>query len=432
MEKLIRAMSVLLLFATATLAGAEPPTEDALDIPIAGILRRKTDVLATNAVGIFRADLMEKKWQKLTMPAQMPTGGKFAAVPAGSPHVLYYAKGGHGQKAGLYDSIDAGKSWRLLSEADDYGPVQMLENEAIFAVTNAMGINGKPTLKVSHDMGKTWRDITSNRFGWIISLFPDPDHAGQICVLTNTVRLYVHQAEDEQYDWKATRSWDWEAKQPDKQAFHRWYGTSAINNPLYVLQATIRNYFDYDFADQVDLNAIDLTADQEHFTFIAGEPISIPVTIRFLEDLRAREWHRKQRMAAGYQDPEITAIVEKLVDHPTDLGLWGLTTERGGKSVRIPPARHSEKRKARAKQDEAAAPGNVPAELDEAWQAFELSSTKPYRRTVNIDKLHDFSQPGEYLVQMHYSSTGTGDREQGHWVGDFSSPVFKVTIRAKE
>lgn len=260
-----------LLFVSTSLARAEPPTEDELDIRLDQVLRRKSDVLVTSSAGIFWSNMAEKKWQKRTLPAEMPTGGRFGVVPKGSAQILYYVgrwnKLADGQRRGIYGSTDAGLTWQLLSEGEEYGPVAMLENGALFAVTNAEQINHHPWIEVSRDMGKTWRDISGKIFGQVHGLFPDPDHPGLICVETNSIRGYVLQANDESYDWKATPSWEWHPERREKVPFGRSYSTSGAGGRLYSFWATLRNYYEFDFANRASIPAIDLSADAERFTF---------------------------------------------------------------------------------------------------------------------------------------------------------------------
>jgi len=407
---------------------AEPPTEDELDVRLDQVLRRKSDVLVTSNAGIFWSNSELKEWEKRTLPAEMPTGGRFGVVPEGSAQILYYTvrwnKLTDGQRPGIYGSTDAGLTWQLLSEGDDYGPVALLENGALFAVTNAMQLNRHAIVEVSRDMGKTWRDISGKSFGEIYRLFPDPDHPGLICVEANSIRGYILQADDESYDWKATRSWEWHPERREKVPFGRSYSTSAAQNPLYMFWATIRNYYEYDFIYGASSPAIDLRADGERFAFRAGDVIAVPITVRFLQDLRNGK----------------TPIVEKLIDHPSNLGVWGLRWEfNGERSYKSPDIVASVYRI--RDEDFATRIKGLPGfqaekknalieglKNDPAWKTVEFSATAPYRRMLEIGKLGDLARPGEYRVQLDYESTYLADRKEGQWVGSFSSPVFTVVI----
>lgn len=436
----------VVVLTSASLVSADPPAADDLDVRIDAVLLRANDVLVTSSAGIFWADLNKREWQKLRLPPEMPSRGRFGSVPEGSRQILYYSIGGYreaGHRPGLYGSTDAGRTWQLLSENDDYGPVAMLENGALFAVTNAGQVSRKAVIEVSHDMGVSWRNITGNSFGQIYGLFPDPDHAGLICIEANSVRNYILQSDDDRYVWKATRSWEWHPERAEKVPFGRSYSTSATRNPLYMFPATLRNYFEHDFGNRASIPAIDLRADEVRFTFRAREKVAIPITVRFLEDMRFGEWNRKQNLANGKQAPELTPTVEKLVDHPTNLGLWGLRVEfRGERTSKQPAiaaainqirdedfAARIRGEPGRQAERQGALIGGLKA--DPGWKTIEFSSAKPYQRMLDIGTLYEFSEPGDYRLQVDYDSTWLADREQGQWVGNFSSPVFSITIQPR-
>ncbi|WP_254508580.1 WD40/YVTN/BNR-like repeat-containing protein [Anatilimnocola floriformis] len=424
----IAKVSFFLLLVSTSSVLAEPPKVDELDVRLDEVLRRKTDVLVTSSAGIFWSNLEEKKWQKRTLPAQMPIGGKFGVVPTDSEQILYYSPRWHklteGQRAGIYGSTDAGQTWQLLSEGGEYGPVAMLENGSLFAVTNAEQINRQPSIAVSRDLGKTWRDISGNLSGRVHGLFPDPDHPGLICVETHCIRGYVEQADDENYEWKSTISWHWHPERREKVSFGRPYSTSSSNNPLYIFCATLRNYFDYDFIYGASTPAIDLSTGAERFTFRTGEVLAVPITIRFLQDLR------NDKMP----------IVEKLIDHPANLAAWGLRWEFQGERSYKSPGIVAAMSRIRD-EDSAARSKGLPGfreekqnaliaglKGDRAWKTVEFSAMAPYRRMLEIGKLGDFAKPGEYRVQLDYQSTYLADRKDGPWIGSFSSPVFTVVI----
>jgi hypothetical protein len=279
---------------------------------------------------------------------------------------------------------------------------------------------GKSLIETSRDGGKTWRDITGNSFGYVSAIFSDPDHPGLVCLETNSIRNYILQAEDQRYLWKPIRSWVWSEEHPSSKVFGRAYWTTASNNPLYMFRATLRNYFDYDFGSRSFIGAIDLTADQERFVFRKGEAVVVPITIRFLD--------------------ESNLVREKLVDHPTNFGIWGLNVEFGRESKSREPS--ISKQMAQIREDDFAArirgePGRR-QELEAAfvrslkedagWKVVDLTAAQPYRRTLDIGKLHDFSKAGNYYVQLVHDNTSIADRSNGQWVGRFSSAIFTITI----
>ena len=441
-------LALFLAAMIAAMARAAPPAPEELDVPADAILLRANDVFLTHGGGIFRADLKQKEWQKLKLPAEMPTRGRFGMVPAGSRQILYFTSRTYrpqpGQQPGLYGSDDSGQTWRLLAPGDDFGPVTLLDSGALFAVRNSGRLNGPAVIEVSRDRGKTWRDITGNSFGEVYGLFADPDHPGLICLDVNSVRGYILQAEDENYEWKATRSWEWHPERREAVPFGRSYSTSATGNPLYMLPATLRNYFSHDFGKRTSIPAIDLTADKSRFAFGAAEDINIPITVRFLEDLRIRQWYSQQDRAAGRDRVEPMPVVEKLLDHPTDLGQWGVRVEFQGRREYRSPAITAEIRRIRDEDFAERIKGSAGRAAEETrtlmerlkadpgWKPSELSAAVPYRRVLSLSKLYDFSRPGEYRVQLDYDSTKLGDRSLGHWVGEFSSPVFTIVVAPRD
>ena len=70
------------------MAGCAEPTQEEADLPFTDVLRRQADVFALNSAGLFCAELAAKKWRKLSLPEQMPLGGRFGEVPEGSPSIL--------------------------------------------------------------------------------------------------------------------------------------------------------------------------------------------------------------------------------------------------------------------------------------------------------------------------------------------------------
>lgn len=433
---------VLLLLASNTLAAGPSPEE--LDCPLDAILLRANDVIVTCKAGIFRADLKAKEWQKLSLPAEMPPGGQFGTVPAGSPHILYHSRSSlrreEGQTPGIFLSSDDGKTWKLLAEGYDFGPVALLDNDALFAVTNAGRSNGKAQIGISRDFGKTWRDISEGTFGEFYRLFPDPDHPGLICIEANSIRNYIFQAGDETYKWKATPSWHWHPERLQAVPFGRSYSTHVTHVPLYMLQTTLRNYFDHDFGNQTSIPAIDLEAEGKRFVFRAGEPVRVPIQIRLLENMRMREKLRKEAIEAGRQVEELKPMVVTLLDHDDNLDIWGLLVEFDSKRVSRPPALTAAVRDAREADFQARIRGEpgrgeqgerdflVQLRGRAEWKRVQVSAETPYRRTIDLDKLHDFSAPGEYRVQLDYDDSWLVDSGKDAWGGTFGSDVFTVAI----
>src|SRR5690606_21787032 len=125
-------------------------------------------------------------------------------------------------------------------------------NDSLFAVTNAMNIEGPPRLFLSTDLGKEWREISEGLFGQVSSIFLDPDHPDQVCLRVNSLRGCVLQAEDQKYRWRGTIEWNWH---PER--FASTFRETYSGSPYYMLPASMENYFDYDFGNQTQIRAYD-------------------------------------------------------------------------------------------------------------------------------------------------------------------------------
>ena len=286
-------------------SAAQPEAITHWNAPFVSVLRQKTDVFASNKVGVFRANLESRQWHKLDLPVSMPLGGRFAKVPTESAMILYVASGRFDGSAsegtyGVYSSRDAGETWSLLSENDDYGAVLLLPNGSLFAVTNPGNFNGPSRVHVSRDMGKTWQDITGESFGGVFDIFPDPDHPNQVCLKLSSIREYILQADDERYLWKGTRAWGWHAELfRTTEFFERGYSTQTTG---YMLGATLNNYFQYDFGDCAAIPSFDLSPDEPQIVVAQGQAIVVPITIRFHEDAALRRWFWEDRRTNGFKD----------------------------------------------------------------------------------------------------------------------------------
>jgi len=411
---------------SGVVAAAEPEATSNMNAPVVSVVRQETDVFASNKAGVFRANLESRQWRKLDLPAGMPLGGRFAKVPNESAMVLYVASNSFGRSAaegkyGVYASSDAGETWSLLSENDDYGSVLLLPNGSLFAVTNPLNLNGPSHVHLSKDMGKTWRDITGKSFGSVFDLFPDPDHPNQVCLRVSSTRGYILQAGDERYLWNATRDWEWHPERfRTTEFFQRGYSTQTT---LYMLAATLNNYFQYDFGDRTAIPSFELSSDESRIAVAPGREVVVPITIRFREDDAYRGWLWEERRATGFRNPEPTPTTVTLIDSPSSYALWGIRVEFQGQRTA---------KRARASddiyraQDRDAVRQRLLSETN--WNEIPLTSSLPYRRQLDLTRLHDFAAKGTYRVQLTYDNSWLADRDTGHWVGTFSSPVFEVIV----
>ena len=59
---------------------------------------------------------------------------------------------------------------------------------------------------------------------------------------------------------------------------------------------------------------------------------------------------------------------------------------------------------------------------------FPLSTTAPYTRTIDLDKLFPFTAPGAYRVQLVYDNSWLVTDSRRLWNGGFNGDVFTVVI----
>ncbi|WP_442506136.1 hypothetical protein SH528x_004964 [Novipirellula sp. SH528] len=416
----------LALAIIGTEAGAQQEEAYDMNTPFESVLRQRTDVFASNVAGLFRADMKSGQWHKLRLPAGMPPGGRFAKVPKESDTLLYVVSDRFGRSKGegtygIYASRDAGEIWSLLSENCDYGPVLLLPNGSLFAVTNPTSTNGPTQVHMSKDMGKTWRNISGNS-GGIFDIFPDPDHPNQICLRISSIREYILQADDERYLWNSIVRFRWSQERLcTTEFFTRNYSHSFRPPPM--LTATLNNYFQYDFGDSPEILAVDLLSDDPRINVAQGEEVVIPITIRLHEDVASRQWHWENRHPNRSGGTAPTPTTMKLIDSLSSSAAWGIRVEFQGQRV----AKSAKASEINSAKDRDSARQRLLSES--TWTDITLTKASPFHRNLDITELHDFSAKGIYRVQLTYDDRWLAGNDSGHWLGTFTSPVFQVVVK---
>ncbi len=401
------------------------PTPIEANTMLTEVMKRKTYVFAITIDGLFRASLATKRWERIQTPPELPLNGTFAALPAQSPLVLFVARRSYigkpipGQRYGLYLSRDHGTSWELISQRDDFGAAVLDQSGVLFAVTGHDGLNLGKRLLRSSNMGKTWRDITGTDRGWIEGIEPDPNHPGLVRFYIWSVRSYLFQADDENYRWKESVAigTDLNSRQ-NKPFFSRdsWYTGG------YRLSATLANYFEYDFENNLRTTALDVVPLVERFEFAKDEPVKIGVRVVYHFDPNALDQTDRKKLEEGHPRPKRQAPRVLLGDDPDGVDFWGLRVEfAGSKSEKYPPA------SAPAAESKDAKSNPPPRAFK--FQVFNLTPSDPYERGVDLSKLADFSKAGEYRVQMVYGLGTCTGAVRNVWHGFLTSPVFTVVIR---
>ncbi len=410
-----------------------PLTDAERQAALSAVARAGDYVLAANSNGIFRAQVSEKKWERVQLPRSMPTAGQFAVSPTNANSILYWSPS-YGRavetRSGLYVSHDAGASWRLVSDDHDFQFCYQHRDGKLYAIvlkeftprqgesapslaTDESG--GKRYLRwnilVSESEGKHWRDITSNiGIGMsLYSIFPDPTAPQRVCLHGNSIRGYILQAVDDRYTkWKATREWDWRKNsKTDDEFLDGGFSASTI---LYMFQANLTNFFDRDFGQSPQLPAFEIEIGTNNLVFAPQSQVEIPVAIRFL---RTRETVKLPEVANGEEFWRIQCV------RPD-----GERIVAAGKTDKVGAAKDFEdlKQKYRTLPD---------------FKVVELSSASPYNRILSLSRIMEFSRPGTYRLRLSYDSNAWGwDRDSSGrgtrtdvWGGRFSSPIFTVTIK---
>ncbi len=147
-----------------------------------------------------------------------------------------------------------------------------------------------------------------------------------------------------------------------------------------------------------------------------GRLVTVPFRVVYHYDPEVALYYHRKAAAAGRDVPLPKPPHAKFADQPGGIDFWHLRVESADEQVtRSPP------------ESENVTKNRRPARL--RYKVVELSPSKPYERELDLDRLFDFSKPGEYRVQIVYDSDVKPDPKMGAWDGSFTSPVFTVEIR---
>lgn len=370
-------------------------------------------VVAVNSNGFYRTQASTKNWERVSVPRGMSVQGRFATSQSDSNSIFYWPYS-FGKSGGLFVSQDAGNKWSLVSSEFGFRFVYPNRDGRLYAIVekevtvdSRKGFRSR--LVVSDNQGKTWNDISRDIFGDLYAVFADPKHTNRVCVVGNSIRNYIFESPDDTYSkWTGTREWEWRKDSKTDDEFLR--GGYSTGNTLYMLNARLNNYFDYDFGSAAQLPAFEISVETNHLVFGPEDKIEIPVTIKFRE-------------------PGVTV---KLPDTTNGEEMWSIQM--------ITPS--GERLRSGAKLNRL---GRAVTEvLRQQYRALpdfkiaEVSTTNSYLRTIALSHLSDFSKPGEYRFRLCYSSSGWAweqSEHEGHgiktdiWDGTFCSANFTLTIK---
>ena len=364
-------------------------------------------VEAVTRRGFYEAERKSPAWHVMTVPASMPPGGQFATGPEPSGDIYYYTTVDRTPGLstpdtwihGLYRRSTGKGRWELMSGPEDFHSV-LVHSNVVFAVAgqNMQTASPQKVLR-STDQGRTWQDLSANQapFGGLRSLFPDPDHPGQVCLRADGIRPMIWQASNSRYQWQEQREIDWIRRHPtalDESGFFAPRFTSNTQVPM--VQVTLENFFELPREDFKPLPVPAVNYPGLAFsiggarTFSVGSPIVLPVELQL----------------------RTAARVGTLVDWPDEIVCWGLR--------RLTPDGKSEVIGPRAPSTNAS---SIPPVL------HPLTRTAPYRRVVNLNALAEFREPGKYRVQLIYSSYDRAKKDRRQWPMEISGPVIDLELK---
>ena len=404
-------------------ASAVVPSGVKSNLPLRSVLPRTYDVFASNEEGIFRILKDEQRWLRLPTTETMPMNGYFVAQTNDAADIFYFtprlqtAQNSSIVKKkafGLYRTRDNGLSWQLLSQDYNFCHVFLHPEGVLYAIVetyfgtpkaqksggaqeprNAQRLGIRQNILQSRDMGHTWHDITgpmAQQNFQLFGIFADPDNPGLICLNAWSTRGYIMQADNEDYNWQTIVDSAFRKNhETDESFFNRYYGTKST---LYMQQATLANYLQYSFGEEVDLPAFDIVPEQMAFTFPQEGEKTVSFSVQFLPN-----------------SPTV-----KIIDSENTSACWSLRF--------ISPSG----KRYDAGQSSARPAMTMQGMKSSNYQMINVNCNHPYARTIDLSQLSKFSETGTYRIQLLYDNTRIPGDHNGRWAGFFGSRIFEVTI----
>jgi hypothetical protein len=371
------------------------PTLRAADCPnITSVVSRENDAFATTKDGVFHLVRHTGNWAPVRLPESVPAGGKLADEPLNAPYVYYYVySGGDGSR------VAAGDKFGLYRTADgtDWSPVRQVGNiwSACVLTDGSVYFLGGRGVEQSRDRGATWTDIKHN-IDWnsLQSIEPDPRNPKlvQIRVGYGLQEVILH-ANDDRYKWDD--SYIPHNQLPlSREAFLARRPSPTRGRSEWVV-ATLCNYLQRPFGRTPLISAFSLSTDKPAYTFEAAAPKLVAVQLRF--------------------EPEgDSAVVISDATDPTAYWAVKVIFPDGRQAITETSVRDPE-------LDERPPPPIAGA------HDVQIDRAHPYHCTLDLDKLSDFHQPGEYTVEVVYNNQ---KRPQGSpaWDGLIDSEPFSVVV----
>ncbi len=232
---------------------------------------------------------------------------------------------------------------------------------------------------MSHDLGKTWVNITHDLpQGYDHSFSPDKDHPDLVCIegveRFHPMRRECFQAEDQNFLWNKVPENSWRGVVKKNDYFFGSISPGSNNEEARAFLSTFFVYPFFKWGNGIDVQTVQIETEKPHYSFRLDQPMPVSVTVRFL-----------------FPRPPL-----KFLDNKDETYFWKLRmlTEDGqglfstakveALYVQIP------NRDSIVKQYMS----------DPNLQTINLDENHPYARVVDMAKLFHFTKPGEYRVQF--------------------------------
>lgn len=427
--------AVFLLPARSLAKETAAPGAEADRTNIVSSLRRGDAIFASTQTGLYQGSVTNKTWRKLDAPAEMKPGGTFIQQDPAALIIAYY----HTLKwpdiwtkipdnpeipSDLFVSKDGGKTWAQTSKVSRIISVY-IHPSGVFLSTQETSRPDPPVrpnttgrVFASNDFGATWKDVSGNLPAKIIfnRFIRDPLYPNKIAVtgydpavsdvlLSRGPRLY--EADVGVYQWTAAYSENVFGLMDKIHNLESSWQYGHGDQYDVIIQPTLANFFTPAFLDRdPDINpenggpfvfAFQLETEKTVYTFRKDEPKVIPVTVEFLA-----------------QHPKA-----KLLDKKDEAVFWRVgMVSYGSKQGFEPRFLQFQEQTAPVAKKKAAA-----TLRDADLMTVTPDPGHPYKRGIDLAKLHDFSKPGVYRFQLYHD-----DGWLAPWGGAFGSPVIDVTI----
>jgi hypothetical protein len=403
------------------------------DLRLRSVLRRGEMVLATTDEGLYQASVKERVWRRVETPPAMRVSGVLHEQGPELPLVVFTGwspvagQGAAGQPQGgmiFFLSKDGGKTWAQIAQGRGLSEMQISAKGDLYALDKfpppkpshpGETTNGALML-CSHDLGKTWRNITPElgKDIGIDGLYVDENRPGVICVNAgDEMHGYSFQADDTTYQWKEgdEGATDWEPGDAARYRGQAWGSDQRYGD---VVTSTLGNFFTLPFltsGNYLQIDPVLARTDRDSYTFRKDGPKIVRVQVVM---------HPAGRTA-------------KFLDYEGDDELWGMHVQTGGAAPReISPfiawlTAPLEPRMSRDPDSSYTDPSLYKPR--EAWlqdprmKTVELDATHPYTRDIDLSRIMAAWQVGLYKVQLIHS-----DEELVEPGGTFGSQVFEVDI----